>query len=310
MVNSAGGGRPSNLRAVEDDILQELEANSVSSARHQVIRGSNTQSREFIPIRTLTSSRFAVYLSSDRLRNLVSERTFYRFCAARAQHIKSGQKWCDLCDICESFRNKVAPRIAKAIREVVAAITSLQGCSHYFKDLDVLGPSAEATAKLIRTYTARLDDDKRSFRTKLSQAVRFDLHSMEAEHAHKLRKWLRLRELYEHHREGASRQHEQYRSVIEALPPGVITIRCDYKQNITVPLCPRETGSMWYARARRQLTVFGAEVTQRTSPEQAPCVTYVLFLSTIIEHSARFTIELLKALEPHLQSTATQRPLR
>ena len=65
---------------------------------------------------------------------------------------------------------------------------------------------------------------------------------------------------------------------------------------------------MWYARGRKQLTVFGAEITQHRGLAGGSRVatTYVVLVSSVVEHSPRFTMVpllllLLLPLLPPLQ---------
>ena len=249
------GGQPALLERedVQQEVLGILEGLTQETSRFCVVeRKSCHKERKVVPIRTLPENLQATWLGSDRLKALLSLRSFYRFCAKYAKHIQKGSKRVDLCDTCMSYQNMVLPKLKEVLAQA-NSLATLPGCESYFAALGERNVDAES----LRGLLSHIDAEKRSFREVLSLKVQGELHAAEAKVAHSLRKHLRLRELYEHHREAAARQHERYHWLRGNLPDGCVLIRVDYKQNITLPLCANETGNMWYARARFEVTCFG-----------------------------------------------------
>jgi hypothetical protein len=101
---------------------------------------------------------------------------------------------------------------------------------------------------------------KRQFALALQPVHRMSLRTAEDKFAEELRKCVRLQELYEHHRNTAARQHLAYQALADNLEEGDILVRADYKENLTVPLGPVETGPYWFARNRREISILGGEV--------------------------------------------------
>ena len=224
-----------------------LEQASKETSRLQVIPAKAGQSRRAIPIRTLVKSKHVVWLDAENAK-VISERSFYRFCASFGANFKKGREWIGMCDICELYRRKAHPNLQQAVYDAVAALISIPGCEHYFDGVPV---DQEPDADLLRSMLQLLGDEKRTLRDSLGTKEALRLHAAEAEAAHELRKFLRLHELFEHHKEAAERQHFSWMDLLGRIPFVMIRARSDFKQNNTIPPCLRETQKMWFARARR-----------------------------------------------------------
>ena len=88
-----------------------------------------------------------------------------------------------------------------------------------------------------------------------------------------------------------------------SLGPSEILIWADYKQQISVPLANRATGSMFYGTDRQEATVFGVVVVQNINGQRRQ--RNIFYLSSIIENTALMTAMLLDDLRGRLEGLAS-----
>ena len=111
------------------------------------------------------------------------------------------------------------------------------------------------------------------FPEKVPYATRFVLHEHQALLETKLRSYIVAAEGIEDHRSSAHHQFQNLKDFGTHLPYGHTVIHVDYKQSPTIPFGPDETGSWWFATARRSVIVFGAHILadSATPTEEEPC---------------------------------------
>jgi hypothetical protein len=111
------------------------------------------------------------------------------------------------------------------------------------------------------------------FPEKVPYATRFVLHEHQALLQTKLCSYIVAAEGIEDHRSSAHHQFQNLKDFGTHLPYGHTVIHVDYKQSPTIPFGPDETGSWWFATARRSVIVFGAHIHAHsaTSTEEEPC---------------------------------------
>ena len=144
------------------------------------------------------------------------------------------------------------------------------------------------------------------------QKDRFDLHQQEALAGHELRALFKLLLGYLHHREAKEVQHKAISALLAEPPLGTVVLLSDWKELETLPQCWQATGDQFFAQARHEISIWGAEIVEHaeSSTAEKPQVirTQLVILSKILDHTALRTNQLVRiALEKRQSSRTMER---
>ena len=223
----------------------------------------------------------------------------------------------DYCQYCFDFDKKVLPewhRVKAAAKEQLQDIMP-----NYFKDFDdfvvsrdlVSQPGAEA--ELLLHYIDRHREKGRCKECKddsahrsafpcgllvlrqrgsgFPQTSRIRLGIGETKVLAKLRPVVHLVQAYVHHRESNDQQSAALSKLasVDGLVQGHVLVHSDWKELETLPIMPTATGEMFYATARKQISVFGSFIMEhaRDSTPASPKLkeTYLIILTDILDHT-------------------------
>ena len=116
------------------------------------------------------------------------------------------------------------------------------------------------------------------------------LHDLVGQASHRLQWHKKLLNAYRFHRECASNQKDGFDQMLANLPLDAAVILFDWKDTLTLPLSNVETGDMFWANSRKDVSVLGLVVWQYHSqgPGQDPEIrrTMVAYVSEILDHTA------------------------
>ena len=124
------------------------------------------------------------------------------------------------------------------------------------------------------------------------------LHAKCAEACVDLKGWLKVLLAYNHHRAANETQKPAIRQLIDSPPWQHVTLLSDWRELLTLPIMWKETSEQWFANARKEISVFGALVSEHavSSTSSRPRIekTFFLVLSSILDHTCARTNMLVK----------------
>ena len=116
------------------------------------------------------------------------------------------------------------------------------------------------------------------------------LHDLVGQASHRLQWHKKLLNAYRFHRECASNQKDGFDKLLANLPLDAAVIMFDWQQRLTLAFANVETGDMFWANSRKEVSVLGLVVWQyhSHSPGQDPEIrkTMVAYVSEILDHTA------------------------
>ena len=110
------------------------------------------------------------------------------------------------------------------------------------------------------------------------------LHELIAQAMHRLHWHKKLLNAYRFHRESAFRQNDGFLQLLSDLPHDAVVVLFDWKENLSLPLANVQTGDMFWANSRKEVSVLGFAVWQYK--DKVLQKTRVAYISDILDHTA------------------------
>ena len=325
------GGRPSvvNQEAAIAAVKSALEDNSQASS------SLCKKGAEWVVANTLTERPSAIYQSAPGVYASMSESSFRRVLRRHLTEYRKPRLLTDYCQHCYDLDRKVMVDTRKAIQQWQQTLRNIM--ANYFEAWDAhcaaTGLNLEAQPGLylqdFEHFIRRHCESKpctehrntsfpcglfhlRKRGSTFPQKDRFDLHQQEALAGHELRALFKLLLGYLHHREAKEVQHKAISALLAEPPLGTVVLLSDWKELETLPQCWQATGDQFFAQARHEISIWGAEIVEHaeSSTAEKPQVirTQLVILSKILDHTALRTNQLVRiALEKRQSSRTMER---
>ena len=276
------GGRPSKMEDAE--ILQLAEAvlsrHSKTGTKLATVKARKDKPGFFdrhskkkadnliVPSMSLLSRPGTIYEQEPELQQHVSRQTWQKLLRTHFAQYRVAARRTDLCVHCKKF-DELVPVWKQFQQEATAKTTSVLAA--YWGAFETQESMLAARKNLDYTEECRLmykymhahHQRFRSEREQLPQVEQLRLYTdIEAPLEVDLRKWQKLLTAYQWHKMSALRQHDALQSLLHEtkselpLPDTVCTF--DYKEKYRLPQSHSESGSMWHAQQKFQVTCFGA----------------------------------------------------
>lgn len=114
-----------------------------------------------------------------------------------------------------------------------------------------------------------------------------ELHAKEAEACLKLQSMGKLVDSYIFHRSANEFQKPILTELLGQPPPQSVVVLSDFKELVTLPIRAVQTGEEFYANSRKEISVFGAIISERKSDaDDAVLWTRVLVIADILDHTS------------------------
>ena len=310
------GGRPSviNKEAAIAAVRAALEDKSQPSS------SLCKKGDDWVVAKTLTERPSRVYLAPDVCSSM-SETSFRRLLQAHMVEYRRPRLLTDYCQHCYDLDRKVMVDVRKAIQHWREGLGNVM--ENYFQAWDAhcaaTNLSLEEQAGLylrdFEHYISKHDANKPCARHQNSafpcglfelrkrgsgfdQKRRHELHEQEAMAGHELRALYKLLLGYLHHREAKEVQHASIGALLHNPPLGTVVLLSDWKELETLPQCWQATGDQFFAQARHEVSIWGAELVEhsvQSTAEKPDLVrTQLIVLSTILDHTALRTNQLIR----------------
>ena len=311
------GGRPSMVNKASVIAMVKKALDERSQPSSNICK----KDAEWVVAHSLTDTKTEKYNSSADVHMAMSESTFMRVLKQHHTEYKRPRAVSDYCQHCSDLDTKVLPAIRSLLQEHRAALEGLM--PSYFAAFDTHAAQADLSfetqpglyVKEIEHYIARHCESRpcakhagsnfpcgllslRKRGSGFCQRYRLDLHENEAAAGHVLRSHLKLLLAYLHHRNAKDLQHAALTDLLECPPVGTAVLLSDHKELETIPQSWRETGDMFFAQARQELSIWGALLVEHDQGSTAatPKIlrTHMLFVSNILVHTALRTNQLIR----------------
>ena len=284
---------------------------------------------DWVVTNTLTDVPAKLYLEDSSVYGSMSESTFRLILKRHLTQYKKPRRLTDYCQHCSSLDQKVMPDCKQAIdstrSDLIAMMPSYWNLwDEYVTKSDLLFDTQPALflqhmvhyidrhceSKACRKHEASnfpcgcLFLRKRG--SSFPQNRRVALHEKEGSLAFELRKWLKLLRSYLHHRSCKDHQHEALTQLMDNPPLGHAVLVSDWKEQETIPQSWCQTGDQFFANARMECSIFGAQLIEHAanSRHDRPVLlrNYFVVISSIIDHITLRTCQLLRLVLSKKQS--------
>lgn len=119
--------------------------------------------------------------------------------------------------------------------------------------------------------------------------MRGELQDLECDICKELKSMSRLLDSYLHHRSANAHQKPLLKRLVDHPGFSSLTLLCDFKELMTLPILGKATGEAFFATANIEISCFGAVLSEHaaTSSEENPVVkkSYILILSDTLDHT-------------------------
>ena len=124
------------------------------------------------------------------------------------------------------------------------------------------------------------------------------LHELVGMALHRLKWHKKLLNAYRFHRETAFKQNDGFSQLLADLPFDSVVVLFDWKENLTLPLANVETGDMFWANSRKEVSVLGFAVWQYVGEAPVLQKTMVAYISEILDHTSLISDVLIDKVPP------------
>ena len=120
-------------------------------------------------------------------------------------------------------------------------------------------------------------------------AQRQDLRDLECDINLELKAMSRLLDSYLHHRAANAQQKPVLKRLVDQPSPSTVTLLCDFKELMTLPILGKTPGEAFYATARMEISCFGCVLSQglaaTADAPQRVRKAYLLIFSDTLDHT-------------------------
>ena len=259
-------------------------------------------------MQTLTADKTSIWHEDAELQANLSLSTMRRISKRFCGQHKPAVSVNDYCIYCHDLETKVMPQVHELVQTVRQTLTEeMAGYWDAWDAYEAANNLVECPGRRLRLLKHYVDQHSsnqpcrhhtqpdsfpcglaclRARGSGFPQRRRVDLHLKEADAGVKLRDMSKLLDAYLFHRAANEFQKPILARLLEHPAAGTVTILSDFKEQVTLPLRAVKTGEEFYAGARREISIFGSVVAERSSDEDDSVLwTRVLIVSDILDHT-------------------------